>query len=169
MTCFKAVSGVHRRCRGAYAVVVMITGFGILGFRDPHGIRPVVFGERKTTEGSSDYMIASESVALDVLGFQLIRDIAPGEAIFVEKSGKLHTRQCAENVEHSPCIFEYVYFARPDSIIDDISVYKARLRDGRKVGRKKSCGSGLTMTLMSSSRYRTPAAPPPCKWPTCWV
>ena len=132
---FKAVAGVHRRCRGAYAVVVMITGFGILGFRDPHGIRPIVFGERKTEQGP-EFMIASESVALDVLGFDLIRDIEPGEAVFIEVSGKLHARQCAENVDHCPCIFEYVYFARPDSIIDDISVYKARLRMGEKLAEK---------------------------------
>ena len=113
----------------------MIAGVGILGFRDPHGIRPVVFGERKTEEGS-DFMIASESVALNVLGFDLIRDIEPGEAIFIEESGILHTKQCAEETDHCPCIFEYVYFARPDSIIDDISVYKARLRMGDKLAAK---------------------------------
>lgn len=132
---FEAVRGVHRRCRGAYAVVIMITGFGILGFRDPHGIRPVVFGERKSDKGS-EFMIASESVALDVLGFNLIRDIEPGEAVFIEQSGKLHIRQCSDFVDHCPCIFEYVYFARPDSIIDDISVYKARLRMGEKLADK---------------------------------
>jgi amidophosphoribosyltransferase len=132
---FNAVANVHRRCRGAYAVVVMIAGFGILGFRDPHGIRPIVFGERKTAKGS-DFMVASESVALDVLGFDLVRDIAPGEAVFIEASGKLHTRQCADKTDHCPCIFEYVYFARPDSIIDDISVYKARLRMGEKLAEK---------------------------------
>ena len=132
---FTAVSRVHKRCRGAYAVVVMIAGFGILGFRDPHGIRPVVFGERKTETGS-EFMIASESVALDVLGFDLIRDIEPGEAVFIEESGVLHTKQCSETVDHCPCIFEYVYFARPDSIIDDISVYKARLRMGVKLAEK---------------------------------
>ncbi|MBM4207608.1 MAG: amidophosphoribosyltransferase [Gammaproteobacteria bacterium] len=132
---FNAVAGVHRRCRGAYAVVVMITGFGILGFRDPFGIRPAVFGERKTVFGS-EFMIASESVALDVLGFELIRDIAPGEAVFIEASGQIHTRQCTEKTNHSPCIFEYVYFARPDSIIDNISVYKARMRMGEKLAEK---------------------------------
>ncbi|HEY8034274.1 MAG TPA: amidophosphoribosyltransferase [Methylobacter sp.] len=132
---FQAVSGVHRRCRGAYAVVIMIAGFGILGFRDPHGIRPIVFGERKSEEGS-EFMIASESVALDVLGFELIRDIEPGEAVFIEESGTLHTKQCAEITDHCPCIFEYVYFARPDSIIDRISVYKARLRMGEKLAKK---------------------------------
>ncbi|MEE9355638.1 MAG: amidophosphoribosyltransferase [Methylococcaceae bacterium] len=129
---FNAVSGVHRRCRGAYAVVLMIAGFGVLGFRDPHGIRPVVFGQRKTATGK-DFIIASENVALDVLGFDLIRDIRPGEAVFIEKSRKINTRQCTEKVDHCPCIFEYVYFARPDSIIDDVSVYKARLRMGEKL------------------------------------
>ena len=133
---FRAVSVVHKRCRGAYAVVVMIAGFGILGFRDPNGIRPIVFGERKTEEGTTDYMIASESVALDVLDFQLIRDLDPGEAVFIEASGKLHTKQCAEEILHCPCIFEYVYFARPDSIIDNISVYKARMRMGKKLADK---------------------------------
>ncbi|WP_027150423.1 amidophosphoribosyltransferase [Methylobacter tundripaludum] len=132
---FQAVSGVHRRCRGAYAVVIMIAGFGILGFRDPHGIRPIVFGERKSEQGS-EFMIASESVALDVLGFDLIRDIEPGEAVFIEESGVLHTKQCSDEVDHCPCIFEYVYFARPDSIIDRISVYKARLRMGEKLAKK---------------------------------
>ncbi len=132
---FQAVAAVHRRCRGAYAAVVMISGFGILGFRDPHGIRPIVFGQRKTDLGS-EFMIASESVALDVLGFELIRDIKPGEAVFIESSGKLHTRQCAENAFLNPCIFEFVYFARPDSIIDNVSVYKARLRMGEKLAEK---------------------------------
>jgi len=132
---FQAVAGVHRRCRGAYAVVIMIAGFGILGFRDPHGIRPIVFGTRNSKEGS-EIMMASESVALDVLGFNLVRDIQPGEAVFVEQSGAMHTRQCSESIDHSPCIFEYVYFARPDSIIDRISVYKARLRMGEKLAAK---------------------------------
>ncbi|PPD38219.1 MAG: amidophosphoribosyltransferase, partial [Methylomonas sp.] len=133
---FEAVSGVHRRCRGAYAVVIMIAGYGILGFRDPNGIRPIVFGERNNEDGSTDYMMASESVALDVLDFKLLRDIAPGEAVFIEANGTFHTRQCAEKINHSPCIFEYVYFARPDSIIDDISVYKARMRMGHKLAEK---------------------------------
>lgn len=132
---FQAVSGVHRRCRGAYAVVIMIAGFGILGFRDPHGIRPIVYGIREAEEGP-EFMIASESVALDVLGFDLIRDIEPGEAVFIEETGVLHTKQCAEKTDHCPCIFEYVYFARPDSIIDCISVYKARLRMGEKLAKK---------------------------------
>ncbi|NOQ15212.1 MAG: amidophosphoribosyltransferase [Methyloprofundus sp.] len=132
---FKAVEGVHRRCKGAYAVVLMIPNIGIIGFRDPHGIRPIVFGERKSEQGT-EFMIASESVALDVLGFDLIRDIEPGEAVFIEESGQLHTQQCADEINHCPCIFEYVYFARPDSIIDNISVYKARLRMGDKLAEK---------------------------------
>lgn len=132
---FAAISGVHRRCRGAYAAVAMITGYGILAFRDPYGIRPVVFGQRETDRGV-EYLVASESVVLDVLGFQLIRDIQPGEAVFVCKDGRYYTRQCAAQTQLSPCIFEYVYLARPDSIIDDISVYKARLRMGDRLARK---------------------------------
>ncbi|SJM95925.1 amidophosphoribosyltransferase [Crenothrix polyspora] len=132
---FDAVAGVHRRCKGAYAVVIMIAGFGILGFRDPNGIRPLIFGERKT-DGQSEFMIASESVALDVLGFSVLRDVQPGEAVFIEQSGMLHTQQCTSTVDHCPCIFEYVYFARPDSIIDNISVHKARLRMGEKLAAK---------------------------------
>ena len=132
---FTAITKLHRRCRGGYAAVAMIAGVGILGFRDPHGIRPIVFGERKTKRGT-EYIIASESVAIDALGFDLVRDIEPGEVVFIEASGKLHTRQCADTPLLSPCIFEYVYLARPDSIIDGISVYKARLRMGEKLAAK---------------------------------
>jgi amidophosphoribosyltransferase len=132
---FKAVAGVHRRCRGAYAAVAMITGQGIVAFRDPHGIRPLVYGKRESAQGV-DHMIASESVALDVLGYELIADVAPGEAVFIALDGRIHTRQCAENPVLSPCIFEYVYLARPDSIIDNVSVYKARLRMGEKLANK---------------------------------
>lgn len=132
---FTAITKLHRRCRGGYAAVAMIAGVGILGFRDPHGIRPIVFGERKTKRGT-EYIIASESVAIDALGFKLVRDIEPGEVVFIEASGKLHTRQCADTPLLSPCIFEYVYLARPDSIIDGISVYKARLRMGEKLAAK---------------------------------
>jgi amidophosphoribosyltransferase len=132
---FDAVSKLHKRCRGGYAAVAMITGVGVLGFRDPHGIRPVAFGERDTDKGK-EYIIASESVAIDALDFNLIRDIAPGEAVFITNEGKLYTRQCAENPQYSPCIFEYVYLARPDSIIDNISVYKARLRMGDALAAK---------------------------------
>ena len=132
---FNAVKGVHKRCSGAYAVVAMITGKGILAFRDPHGIRPLAFGERKTKSGS-DIVVASESVAIDALGFDLVRDIAPGEAIFIDATGKYHTQQCAKDPILSPCIFEHVYFARPDSILDGISVYKARLRMGEYLAKK---------------------------------
>ena len=132
---FDAVSKVHQRCRGGYAAVAMITGFGILGFRDPNGIRPIAFGERTTDKGK-EYLIASESVAIEALDYNLIRDIEPGEAIFITKDGQLHTRQCAEHPKYSPCIFEYVYLARPDSIIDNIAVYKARLRMGEKLAEK---------------------------------
>jgi len=132
---FNAVAGVHRRCRGAYAAVVLIIGYGIVGFRDPHGIRPVVFGKRETPKGA-EYMVASESVAMDLLGFRLVRDVAPGEAVYVSLDGELHTRQCAEHSAYTPCIFEYVYLARPDSILDGVSVYKARLRMGEKLADK---------------------------------
>jgi amidophosphoribosyltransferase len=132
---FAAVAGVHRRARGAYAVVGMITGYGVFAFRDPHGIRPVVYGLRETPEGT-EYMVASESVALDALGFELVRDLEPGEAVFIEIDGKLHTRQCAEEPLFSPCIFEYVYFARPDSVIDNVFVHKARMRMGKKLAKK---------------------------------
>lgn len=132
---FAAVAKVHERCRGGYAVVAMVTGYGLVGFRDPNGIRPIVFGQRHTDEGV-EYMIASESVALDVLGFSLIRDLAPGEAVFITEDGKLFTRQCAQNPRLTPCIFEYVYLARSDSIMDGVSVYKARLRMGEKLAEK---------------------------------
>jgi len=132
---FDAVSQLHKRCRGGYAAVAMITGFGILGFRDPNGIRPIIFGER-TTDLGREYIIASESVAIDALNFNVIRDIEPGEAVFITKDGELHTRQCAKNPKYSPCIFEHVYLARPDSIIDGISVYKARLRMGETLAEK---------------------------------
>tara|TARA_B100000035_G_scaffold252545_1_gene221827 strand:+ start:1360 stop:2871 length:1512 start_codon:yes stop_codon:yes gene_type:complete len=126
---FYAVAGVHRRVKGAYAVVSLITDRGIVAFRDPHGIRPLCFGSRDI-DGKRETMIASESVALDSAGFKLERDLKPGEAIFVDIDGSVHTRLCSEMSSISPCIFEYVYFARPDSIIDGISVYKARMNMG---------------------------------------
>jgi len=126
---FAAVEGVHRRCRGAYAAVAMIVGCGIVAFRDKFGIRPLVFGKRESESGD-EYMVASESVALDILGFDLVRDVAPGEAVFISDDGELHTRVCAEETMLAPCIFEYVYLARPDSVLDEVSVYKSRLRMG---------------------------------------
>jgi len=132
---FEAVARVHQRCRGGYAVVAMITDLGIVAFRDPNGIRPLAFGSKQTEKGV-EYVAASESVAIDALGFELTRDVAAGEAVFFDKHGKCHTRQCARNPKLTPCIFEHVYFARPDSIIDEVSVYKARLRMGEMLARK---------------------------------
>ncbi len=132
---FKAVAAVHRRCRGGYAAVAMIIDHGVVAFRDPMGIRPVVFGKRETPEGA-EYMVASESVALQSLGFSVERDLQPGEALFFDTEGNLHTRQCAEHPAYAPCIFELVYLARPDSIIDKVSVYKARLRMGEYLADK---------------------------------
>jgi amidophosphoribosyltransferase len=132
---FRAVEGVHRRCRGGYAAVAMIPNFGVIAFRDPNGIRPAVFGVRDTEDGP-EMMVASESVALDTLGFQRVRDVEPGEAIVFTRDGRLLHQQCAEQSQRSPCMFEFVYFARPDSIIDDIFVHKARLRMGKKLAKK---------------------------------
>jgi amidophosphoribosyltransferase len=132
---FKAVAGVHERARGGYAVVALVLGYGILAFRDPHGIRPLVLGSRETAEGV-EYAVASESVALDILGFRRTRDIEPGEAVLLGFDGSLHHRRCAEGQVHAPCIFEYVYLARPDSMIEDVSVYKARLRMGERLAAK---------------------------------
>jgi len=132
---FRAVSAVHRRCRGAYAVVAMIEGFGILAFRDPYGIRPLVYGRRETDQGA-EHIVASESVALDVIGFDLVRDVGPGEAVFIDLHGHVHTKQCADEVHHAPCLFEYVYMARPDTMLDGIAVHKTRLRMGEKLAAK---------------------------------
>lgn len=132
---FKTVERVHERSVGAYAVVTLITGYGLVGFRDPNGIRPLVVGSRETSLGV-EYMLASESVALSVLGFKPLDDIAPGEAIYIESNGRMHRRQCATAVKWSPCIFEHVYLARPDSVMDGISVYKARLKMGEKLADK---------------------------------
>ncbi len=132
---FKAVAATHKRIEGAYAVVAMITGRGILAFRDPAGIRPVVYGKREDENGI-EYMVASESVALQASGFEMIADLKAGEAIYIENNGQVHLRQCAENSRLTPCIFEYVYMARPDSVIDDIYVYKARLRMGVNLAQK---------------------------------
>ncbi len=132
---FAAVKAVHRRCRGGYAVCALIAEYGVLGFRDPLGIRPVVYGARDTSQGK-EYMIASESAALSVMGFKLIRDLKPGEAIYIDVNGEVHSCQCADAPRLVPCIFEHVYFARPDSIIDGVSVYKARLRQGERLAAK---------------------------------
>ena len=132
---FKAVEEVHRRCSGGYAGIALIMGAGIVGFRDPLGIRPLIYGKKETASGV-DYMLASESVALDALGYERIRDVKPGEAVFISNDGQIDTAICAEKTRLIPCIFEYVYLARPDSIIDQVSVYKARLRMGEHLGKR---------------------------------
>jgi amidophosphoribosyltransferase len=140
---FKAVEGVHKRVKGAYAVVAMIAGYGLLAFRDPFGIRPLIIGKNETENGV-EFMVASESVALDTLGFKPMRDVAPGEAILIDQTGNLFSRQCAENASLNPCIFEFVYLARPDSVIDGISVYETRSR----------MGASLAKQIMQDPRYK---------------
>ena len=132
---FRALEGVNRRAKGGYAVVCAVLGLGLVAFRDPHGIRPLVLGKRVTAQGD-EYIVASESVALDILGFDRVRDVEPGECIVITARGELFTRQCAQPQEHAPCIFEYVYFARPDSMMENISVHKARMRMGVTLGEK---------------------------------
>jgi len=134
-TIFTAVSNVHRRVRGAYAVIAMIAGHGVLAFRDPYGIRPCVIGYNESPDGI-EYMVSSESVAVEALGFRILRDIAPGEAVFIDEDGKFFSQQCADRTALNPCIFEYVYLARPDSLIDGASVYEARLHMGEGLAEK---------------------------------
>lgn len=153
---FKAVTILHQRVKGAYAAVAQIAGMGILAFRDPLGIRPLCLGVNET-ETSIEYMVASESVALEGLGFRFLRDIAPGEAVFITLDGKLYQQQCAENPSLNPCAFEYVYFARPDSILDGASVYATRLKMGEllaeKVKREIAGGDiDVVMPIPDSSR-----------------
>ncbi|WP_434524316.1 amidophosphoribosyltransferase [Photorhabdus asymbiotica] len=133
---FTAIAAMHKQVSGAYACIAMIIGHGLVAFRDPHGIRPLVLGKRTLDDGRNEYMIASESVALDTLGFEFLRDVASGEAVYITEKGQLFTRQCAENPSLTPCLFEFVYLARPDSFIDKISVYNARVRMGQKLGAK---------------------------------
>ncbi len=132
---FKAVKGVHRRCKGGYAVVAMIMGYGVIGFRDPYGIRPLCYGKRETDAGP-EHMIVSENVALQSLEYEMIDDIHPGEAVFIENSGVVFRQQCHDSPQLCPCLFEYVYLARPDTIIDKVAVYKARLRMGESLAKK---------------------------------
>lgn len=131
----KALKAVYERIRGAYSVILMITGFGLLGFRDPYGIRPLVYGRRKSKQGY-DYMMASESVVLDALGYEFIGDVKPGHAVMIDLQGKIHHITCASKTQNSPCIFEYIYLARPDSVMDNISIYQARLNMGVKLAKK---------------------------------
>jgi amidophosphoribosyltransferase len=132
---FGAVRRVHKLVRGGYAGVAMVSTGGIIAFRDPYGIRPLVFGTRRSG-GVTDYLIASESVAIDTAGFELVRDVEPGEAIYIDAQGRLFTEQCHDSPTLSPCIFEHVYLARPDSVIDGVSVYASRLRMGEKLAIK---------------------------------
>ena len=132
---FQAVKKTHSRCHGAYAVLALITGFGLLAFRDPRGIRPLVIGERQG-KTQKEYIIASENSSFSALGYTTLRDVDPGEAVFIDTLGQLHSQQCADNPEPTPCLFEYVYLARPDSTLDQISVYKARMRMGKKLANK---------------------------------
>jgi amidophosphoribosyltransferase len=153
---FKAVQVLHRRVRGGYAAVAQIAGVGLLGFRDPHGIRPLCLGINETPEGA-EYLIASESVALEGMGFRFVRDIAPGEAVFIDADKKLHARQCADNPSLNPCLFEFVYLARPDSVIDGASVYATRLKMGEYLAEKirreiPEGGIDVVMPIPDSSR-----------------
>ncbi len=134
-TIFKAVAGVHRRVKGAYAVVAMISGYGLLAFRDPYGIRPLIIGRNETPAGA-EYLVASESVAVDTLGFKILRDVEPGEAVLIDTQGNFVSRQCAEKTFHAPCMFEFVYLARPDSLIDGVSVYETRVKMGELLAEK---------------------------------
>ena len=145
---FEATTSVFKRCKGAYAVVSMIANFGLLAFRDPHGIRPLVIGIKETEDGP-EYVVASESVALDVLGFKLLRDVYPGEAIFIDLDGNFYSKQCVKDTKQTPCIFEYVYLARPDSMIDGVSVYQTRLNMGVTLAKKiKKDWSHLTIDVV---------------------
>jgi amidophosphoribosyltransferase len=153
---FKAVTMVHKRVRGSYAVVAQIAGHGLLAFRDPFGIRPLCIGFNDSEKGP-EYMLASESVALEGLGFRFLRDVVPGEAIFIDLDGKLYNQQCAENPTLTPCAFEFVYLARPDSVIDGASVYASRLKMGEyladKIRRELSTGDiDVVMPIPDSSR-----------------
>lgn len=132
---FSALEKVYKRIVGGYAVIAMIAGCGLLAFRDPFGIRPLVYGVRETKDGL-DHMVASETVALDALGYRYVADVQPGEAVFIDFNGKVHKHVCVKNPQLSPCLFEYIYLARPDSVIDHIPVYQARLNMGKKLGKK---------------------------------
>ncbi|WP_118181510.1 amidophosphoribosyltransferase [Paraburkholderia phosphatilytica] len=154
---FKAVSGVHRRVRGSYAIVSLISEVGLLAFRDPFGIRPLCIGKQETAEGT-EWMVASESVALEGIGFEFVRDVAPGEAIFIDLEGNFYAQQCANTPSLNPCIFELVYLARPDSVLDGVPVYNARLRMGDYLAEKiqrvlpKDVKIDVVMPIPDSSR-----------------
>ncbi len=130
---FQAVERVHERVEGSYAAIALIAGHGLLAFRDPFGIRPLILGTRRAENGRDEWTVASESLVLENGGFEVVRDVEPGEAVFIDAEGTLHTRQCAQQTQLAPCSFEYVYLARPDSIMNGISVYEARLRMGERL------------------------------------
>ncbi len=130
---FTAVENLHKRVEGSYAAIAIIAGHGLLAFRDPFGIRPLILGKRPDENGKTDYVVASESLVLESGGYEIVRDIEPGEAVFITPNGELHSRQCAENPILRPCSFEYVYLARPDSVMNGISVYETRLRMGDRL------------------------------------
>jgi amidophosphoribosyltransferase len=188
---FQAVAAVHKRVKGSYAVVALIAGYGLLAFRDPFGIRPLIYGTAETAYGNS-VIVASESVALEGTGHQVVRDVAPGEALFIDPNGNVHAQQCAENPSLNPCMFEYVYLARPDSVIDGISVYQARLNMGETLAQRlistmppsdidvvipipnraarRRCSSrrrSASRTARASSRTATSAAPSSCRASRC--
>ena len=156
---FSAVSAVHSRVRGAYACVAMIAGFGVVAFRDTHGIRPLALGQNRTDLGD-EWMVASESVAIQGLGFTPVRDIAPGECVIITLEGEVHAKVCAQNTVLNPCVFEYVYFARPDSVIDGVSVYDARLKMGESLAEKVRAAfpSGAIDVVMPIPDSSRPAA-----------
>ncbi len=133
---FTAINQVHQIIKGAYACVAMIIGHGLVAFRDPFGIRPLVIGKKVLDNQKTEYMVASESVALDILDFEFMRDVAPGEAIYITQDGQFYSKQCANSPQYYPCIFEYVYFARPDSLMNGVSVYQSRILMGQKLGQK---------------------------------
>ncbi len=156
---FKAMEKVYKRVKGAYAVIALIAGQGLVAFRDPNGIRPLMMGSRKT-DLTTDTIFASESVALDVLGYEPERDVKPGEVVFVDMQGQVYNKICAKKTTYNPCIFEYVYFARPDSMLDDISVYKARLRMGEKLAKKiKAAKIKIDVVIPVPSTSRHSAVP----------
>lgn len=127
---FSAVGRLHERVKGSYASIAMIAGYGLLAFRDPFGIRPLVLGRRDSATGQDEWIVASESLVLESGGYEIVRDVAPGEAIFISNDGTMTSRQCAANPQLNPCAFEYIYLARPDSVLSGISVYDTRLRLG---------------------------------------
>lgn len=156
---FEALKALYSRLVGAYSVIVMINGYGLLAFRDPYGIRPLVYGVRETEHGK-DYMVVSESIALDALGYERIADLKPGEAIYIDTNQQVHHFQCVDNSKHVPCIFEYIYLARPDSILDNISVYQARLAMGKKLAEriiKEGLNNNIDVVIPIPDTSRTAA------------